>query len=261
MVTMRAAFDPRPSPVLGVPIAVAHPIDAPIVDEAELSASQPIVEPAAPTVSPTQEYEATAEILLKSRRRARYIAIGVVAAIVVLLVWRFGAREAPAVPVAAPQPVVVAPVATPTAKPPLARPPVAPMKAAVPAPAPAVVVAPPVEPAPEPAPEPALADEPEAEPAPADGARRRVSASEFRQIMLRSNRSPAVIKCYVQHTAGVEQKVEVVVRVSTRGRVQKLRIDEGPLGDCIKDVVERLEFPRAAESAQHQFVFRSPVQG
>ena len=140
-----------------------------------------------------------------------------------------------------------------------------PVKKALPKPAPvaAPVVVPEPSPvvAPEPAPEPASADEPEAVQAIVDGARQQVSAHEFRQIMLRSNRSPAIVKCYVQHTAGVEQKVEVVVRVSSRGRVQKLKIDEGPLGDCIKQVVERLEFPRAAESAQHQFVFRTPVQG
>jgi len=270
MVTMRAAFDPRPSPVLGVPVEVAHSIDVAIVDEGEASASgpivdvaedsaasQPIAEPAAPGVL-TREYEATAEILLNSRRRTLYATIAGIAAVVLLLVWRFGVREAP-VPAAAP--VVPAPVA----KAPVVKAASEPVKKALPKPAPvaAPVVVPEPSPvvAPEPAPEPASADEPEAVQAIVDGARQQVSAHEFRQIMLRSNRSPAIVKCYVQHTAGVEQKVEVVVRVSSRGRVQKLKIDEGPLGDCIKQVVERLEFPRAAESAQHQFVFRTPVQG
>ena len=103
--------------------------------------------------------------------------------------------------------------------------------------------------------------EPPVEPEQPPTGREQLSAIEFRQLLLRVNRSPAVVKCYMQHTAGVEQKVEVVVRVSTRGKIVKLRIDDGPLGACLRGVVEVLEFPRADKQSQHQFVFRTPIQG
>lgn len=263
MVTMRAFVDPRPSPVLGVPLAPVGPVDLEIPVD---------VEPPQPGAL-TREYEATAEILVNSRRRSRQVAVAVALVAVLLIVWRLFAREAvrpaeeearvapPVVPAldvksAAPvKPAPVTPVAVPS--PPVVAPPVTPEVAPEADATPTTEVAPVEEPA---APGELSDDELDAEPAPR-GAPEQLGAGDFRQILLRANRSPATVKCYVQHTAGVEQKVEAVVRVSARGRVQKLKIDEGPLGDCLKQVVERLTFPRAQRSAQHQFVFRSPVQG
>ncbi len=262
MVTMRAVVDPRPSPVLGVPLAPVGPVDLEISVEAE---------PPQPGAL-TREYEATAEILVNSRRRSRQVALAIALVAVLLIVWRLFARETvqpveeearvapPVVPAldvksATPaKPAPVTPVAVPSA-PVVALP--------VPEVVPEADATPEVAPA-EPAalaelPDPDLDAEPDPEPAP-NGAPERLGAGDFRQILLRANRSPATVKCYVQHTAGVEQKVEAVVRVSARGRVQKLKIDGGPLGDCLKQVVERLTFPRAQRSAQHQYVFRSPVQ-
>jgi hypothetical protein len=104
--------------------------------------------------------------------------------------------------------------------------------------------------------EPAVADADAADAADTAG---QLSAGEFRQVLLRSNRGPAVHACYFRHTAGVEQRVETVITVSPRGRVQKLRIESGPLGDCLRQVVMRLEFPPAARSARHNYVFRTPI--
>lgn len=257
MVTMRAAFvDPHPTPILGVPVqpasldpAAPGPVSRPPVDPAAESGS---AMPVHPPVS-TREYEATAEILLNSRRRALILFGGLVAA-VVLAVFAWRSLQAPAevpapVQTREPAPVVAPPVkaaakqvdARPVEKQAETKPP---------------VVEQPAAPAPT---EPALAEPSEPGETPSNSAREQVTAHEFRQIMLRSNRSPAIIKCYMQHTAGVEQKVEVVVRVSTRGRVSKLKVDSGPLGDCIRGIVEKLEFPDAQKSAQHQFVYRSPV--
>ena len=260
MVTMRAFVDPRPSPVIGVPLAPVVPVDLEISVEAEAVEPQP--------GALNRGYEATAEILVDSRRRSRRITVAVALVAIAVLGWWLLSRESvqpveeearvaapvvPALDVKTATPAKRAPVApTVVPAPPVAASPVtldvAP--AATPEAAPEVPVA---------LDEPAEEDEPESEPAP-QGTPEQLSAGDFRQILLRTNRSPATIKCYVQHTAGVEQKVEAVVRVSARGRVQKLKIDEGPLGDCLKQVVERLTFPRAQRSAQHQFVFRSPVQ-
>jgi len=250
MVTMRAFVDPRPSPVLGSPLAPTVPLDLEISVEAEPP----------PPGALTREYEATAEILVNSRRRSRQIAAAIAVAVALLIVWQLFPREsAPPIEEARVAPPVVPALDVKSTTP--AKP--APVMAPVPVPAP---VATPPEPTPEALPTPAEPaaledeplDEPESEPAP-KGAPEQLSAGDFRQILLRANRSPATVKCYAQHTAGVEQRVEAVVRVSARGRVHKLKIDDGPLGDCLKEVVERLVFPRAQRSAQHQFVFRSPI--
>ena len=293
MVTMQAAFDPRPSPVLGVPVdpspeelaVVIEPdesgVAAPARPEtsAEATASHEefgssveriveIHEEPAP-LSRSPEYEATAEINLQSRPRA--ILVGAVLLGVALLVWLAtrGESPQPAAP-SEPTPGEQAAPGEEVAPAKVAAPPVvAPKPAsepAVPAPAVAPEAVTPEAAAPE-------ADTAAAESAPLEdadgeeldatappGVADRLGAGEFRQILLRANRSPATIKCYMQHTAGVEQKVEVVVKVSARGKVQRLRIDDGPLGNCLKQVVERLSFPRARRSAQHQFVFKSPIQ-
>ena len=59
--------------------------------------------------------------------------------------------------------------------------------------------------------------------------------------------------------AGSGYYTEIISRiVGPRGKVQKLKIDEHALGECLRKLVLRLEFPRAARSAQHNFVFHRP---
>lgn len=84
-----------------------------------------------------------------------------------------------------------------------------------------------------------------------------LSAADFRKVMLRANRTPAARACYRSHWEQTSD-VDVIATVGAHGRVQKLRMGEGPLGECLRKVVLQLEFPRAARSAQHNFVFHRP---
>lgn len=244
MVTMQSAFDPHPTPV-----PLSHPTATPAD-----SVVAPVVAPAGEEAAP---------------RRGGRALVAIAAALVLgVALWRFGGGEA-AAPVSA-SPTTSAPPAPPAAPAPRASaPPVRPA-ASVPA---GASGDPPVSPAhaasvpggtipaaPEPAPEPPPAEDTPEDDAPIPGVtREQLGAGEFRGVLLRSNRGPAVTSCYMLHTAGVEQRVEVVVRVGARGRVQKLRIEDGPLGDCLRKVIEKLTFPPAMRSSQHQYVFKSPI--
>lgn len=83
-----------------------------------------------------------------------------------------------------------------------------------------------------------------------------LSAAEFRKILLRTNRSQRARTCYQRHGGG---DVDVVALVGRGGRVQKLRMDDSPLADCLRKIVVRLEFPPAERQAQHNFVFHPPA--
>ncbi|PCC67768.1 Serine/threonine protein kinase [Nannocystis exedens] len=91
--------------------------------------------------------------------------------------------------------------------------------------------------------------------APGNGGADQLSAGDFRKILLRTNRSQRVRQCYEEHGPG---DVEMVALVGRGGKVLKLRMDPGPLSDCLRKVVLRLEFPRADRQAQHNYVFHPP---
>ncbi|MDC0715743.1 protein kinase domain-containing protein [Nannocystis bainbridge] len=91
--------------------------------------------------------------------------------------------------------------------------------------------------------------------APGNGGADQLSAGDFRKVLLRTNRSPRVRQCYDEHGPG---DVEVVALVGRGGKVLKLRMAPSPLSDCLRKVVLRLEFPRAARQAQHNYVFHPP---
>ncbi|MCY0995504.1 hypothetical protein OV203_50735 [Nannocystis sp. ILAH1] len=93
--------------------------------------------------------------------------------------------------------------------------------------------------------------------APGNGGADQLSAGDFRKVLLRTNRSPRVRQCYDEHGPG---DVEVVALVGRGGKVLKLRMAPGPLSDCLRKVVLKLEFPRAARQAQHNYVFHPPNQ-
>lgn len=93
--------------------------------------------------------------------------------------------------------------------------------------------------------------------APGNGGADQLSAGDFRKILLRTNRSPRVRQCYDEHGPG---DVEIVALVGRGGKVLKLRMAPGPLSDCLRKVVLKLEFPRAARQAQHNYVFHPPNQ-
>jgi len=94
---------------------------------------------------------------------------------------------------------------------------------------------------------------------PGSGGADQLSAADFRKVLLRTNRSQKVRSCYERHGPG---DVQLVALVGRGGKVLKLRMDDGtPLADCLRKVVLRLEFPRAARQAQHNYVFHAPTDG
>ncbi|MBL9106746.1 MAG: hypothetical protein JNL82_37840 [Myxococcales bacterium] len=272
MVTMQSAFDPRPTPV-----PLLHPTTTPTMQSAFDPRPTPVPLPH-PTATPADSVVAPviAPAGEEARRGGRIVVAIAAALVLAVALWRFGADEAPA-PVSASPTTSAAPAASAprTSAPPVRPAAVVPAGASeAPSVAPAgASEAPPVSPAhaasvpggaipaaPEAAPEPPPADDTPEDEAPIPGVtREQLGAGEFRGVLLRSNRGPAVTSCYMLHTAGVEQKVEAVVRVGARGRVQKLRIEDGPLGECLREVIEKLTFPPALRSSQHQYVFKSPI--
>ncbi|MCY1054085.1 protein kinase [Nannocystis sp. SCPEA4] len=90
---------------------------------------------------------------------------------------------------------------------------------------------------------------------PTSGGLDQLSAGDFRKTLLRTNRSQKVRSCYDRHGPG---DVQLVALVGRSGKVLKLRMDDGPLADCLRKVVLRIEFPRAAKQAQHNYVFHPP---
>ena len=112
----------------------------------------------------------------------------------------------------------------------------------------------------EPDPAPAVSAAATAEPQPAGTTDlpEQLSAGEFRKVLLRANRLASTRTCYRKHTTGPDRSVELIAVVAPEGRVQKLKIDRGPLGDCLRKIVNGLEFSAAQKSAQHNFVFHHP---
>jgi hypothetical protein len=224
------------------------------VDAAEPVAAEPIAaaEPERPTLEPVRPVsadEAWASAVRPRRSERTGLIVGVIAAVVLaLIVWRLtsGGSETPPEP--GPAPVEAPPRRSelPAEATTLAR--------VAPTPEEAAPVEPPVEGQPEaPSESPpnevvATAESPAGE---------QLTAAEFRKIMLRASRGQKARDCYDRHAAG-DVDVEVVAQVGPRGKVQKLKIDEHALGECLRKLVLRLEFPRAARSAQHNFVFHRP---
>lgn len=87
-----------------------------------------------------------------------------------------------------------------------------------------------------------------------------LSAADFRRILLRTNRSPRVRACYERHGGAGRDDVELVALIGRSGRVQKLRMGEDPLAECLRKIVVRLEFPGAERQAQHNYVFHRPAE-
>ncbi len=85
-----------------------------------------------------------------------------------------------------------------------------------------------------------------------------LSAGEFRKILLRANRLASTRNCYRKHTPGPDRSVELIAIVSPEGRVDKLKMERNPLGDCLRKIVNGLDFSAAQKSAQHNFVFHHP---
>jgi len=85
-----------------------------------------------------------------------------------------------------------------------------------------------------------------------------LSAGEFRKVLLRANRLNSTRSCYRRHTTGPDRSVELIAVVAPEGKVQKLKIDRNPLGDCLRKVILGLDFSPAQKSAQHNFVFHHP---
>ena len=110
----------------------------------------------------------------------------------------------------------------------------------------------------EPDPAPAVAATAEPEHAGTTELPEQLSAGEFRKVLLRANRLASTRACYRKHTTGPDRSVELIAIVTPEGRVQKLKIDRGPLGDCLRKIVLGLDFSAAQKSAQHNFVFHHP---
>ena len=85
-----------------------------------------------------------------------------------------------------------------------------------------------------------------------------LSAGEFRKILLRANRLASTRNCYRKHTPGPDRSVELIAIVSAEGRVDKLKMERTPLADCLRKIVNDLDFSAAQKSAQHNFVFHHP---
>lgn len=123
-------------------------------------------------------------------------------------------------------------------------------------------------PAPEPTPaEPVLAEPPPDAAVPAATAAAaaepadlpdKLSANEFRRVMLRINRSEAARTCYRRHARPGEEEVSAVAVVGANGRVQRVKFEpEIPLSECLRRIVLKLEFPPAANPAQWTFPFKN----
>ncbi|HEY0135652.1 MAG TPA: hypothetical protein VGB85_16325, partial [Nannocystis sp.] len=85
-----------------------------------------------------------------------------------------------------------------------------------------------------------------------------LSAQEFRRIMLRSNRTTQVRTCYRRHARPGEEDVSLIGIVSAAGKIQKLRMEPAiPLTECLKPIVQKIEFPQAQRPAQHNFIYRN----
>jgi hypothetical protein len=178
----------------------------------------------------------------------RRVATVVIVALILIVLWQL-LRAKPAsdavdtTPIATPQTTASAAVPPRPVETTLARTHEAsPLQASEPDPAPAVSAAATAEPQPA-----GTTDLPE-----------QLSAGEFRKVLLRANRLASTRTCYRKHTTGPDRSVELIAVVAPEGRVQKLKIDRGPLGDCLRKIVNGLEFSAAQKSAQHNFVFHHP---
>ncbi len=188
--------------------------------------------------------------------------LGLVGAVVaiVLLIWLIQSCRSDATPTVEPTPAAPqnATVTTPTE--PAPTPPTDPQPANPPTPTPTPAT-------PEPAPTPLPADttaqpgtpEPATpEPATPGELPEKLSAQEFRRIMLRSNRTSQVRTCYRRHARPGEEEVSLIGTVNEAGKIQKLRMDPAiPLTECLKPIVQKIEFPRNLRPAQHNFIYRN----
>lgn len=234
--------------IAGVVEAPMEAIPEPEPARAEAEAERPVLEPVRPVSA-----EAWASAVRPQGGGRTGLIVGVVAVIVIALIgWRLasGSAEAPPepgpVPVEAPQKRSELPAEATT----LARVTATPEgEAAAPAQVEPAAEAPPPE-------SPPNAVVTTAESQTGD----QLSAADFRKIMLRASRTQKARDCYDKHAVG-DIPVELVALVGPRGKVQKLKIGEDALGECLRKIVLRLEFPRAARSAQHNFVFHRPDAG
>jgi hypothetical protein len=216
-----------------------------------IAAPTPAVEPR-PAPAPAAQESIIALPRDPSGLALRLVVAALVVVFLALAIWRLRSPAAPEAPTPPPAPVGAAAV-------------VAAPVAAVPAPPETATLARTAEPPPRPADEPPSPAEPPSDLAadPTGGAPAelpdQLSAGVFRKIMLRANRNVAVDACYKQHAPGVDQTVEAVVIVAETGRVQKIRIQGDELGECLRRVITRLDFPAAARPAQHNFIFQNPL--
>jgi serine/threonine protein kinase len=223
------AHDPGPAPQLDPRSFVVSETRAPL----------PV------TPEPTSSFES---LTRPPRVPWRRVATVVIVALILIVLWQL-LRAKPAsdavdtTPIATPQTTASAAVPPRPVETTLARTHEAsPLQASEPDPAPAVSAAATAEPQPA-----GTTDLPE-----------QLSAGEFRKVLLRANRLASTRTCYRKHTTGPDRSVELIAVVAPEGRVQKLKIDRGPLGDCLRKIVNGLEFSAAQKSAQHNFVFHHP---
>jgi hypothetical protein len=227
------------------PARAMPPPAEPLAREAA-AAEPPTLEPVRPA---SVEDEAWASAPRKRKRRRTGLIVGAIAVVLVLIVWKLASGSA-----APPEPAPV-PVEAPQRRSELAVEATTLARSATPPEAEAVPAAPPVEPLAESEPPPKEVAA-TAESTPAD----QLSAADFRRIMLRASRTQRARECYERHAAG-DVEVDLVALVGAHGKVQKLKIAGDALGECLRKIVLRLEFPRAARPAQHNFVFHRPDAG
>ena len=227
--------------------APARSLDSAVIEPRSFVVREPKAAPAVTPAAPVPVAEPEVEAPRPPTRLLTAVAIGL---LLVLVIWALSHGEAtPEVP--------PAPIAAPVTS----------ARAVTPERPVETTLARAVDPAPLPTPEPEPVDpptEPAAAPTPAvataDGETpEQLSAGEFRKIMLRANRLNSTRTCYRRHSGDADHAVEVIAIVGTDGRMQKfLKLERGPLGDCLRKVMLGLKFSSAQKTAQHNFVFHHP---
>ena len=227
--------------------APARSLDSAVMEPRSFVVREPKAAPAVTPAAPVPVAEPEVEAPRPPTRLLTAVAIGL---LLVLVIWALSHGEAtPEVP--------PAPIAAPVTS----------ARAVTPERPVETTLARAVDPAPLPTPEPEPVDpptEPVDPPTPAvataDGETpEQLSAGEFRKIMLRANRLNSTRTCYRRHSGDADHAVEVIAIVGTDGRMQKfLKLERGPLGDCLRKVMLGLKFSSAQKTAQHNFVFHHP---
>ena len=253
---------PSPTPVTATPTAaeLTPPSPTPAPEPATLPSDATAKLPSDATPTPTPPRKAPRKAPAPapaSRSRLVLGLIGLIGLIITavalaLLIWLIQScrddvsappvTETPSRPVA---PVVVATPPVQPKKPPEPKPVIPTSTPITPEPATTPIT-------PEPATTPII-------PEPAPGALlEQLSAQEFRKIMLRSNRTTQVRTCYRRHARPGEEEVSVIGIVSTAGKIQKLRMEPAILlTDCLRPIVQKMEFPGAQRPAQHNFTYKN----